>query len=144
MPTRLAARKCPSSCTNTSTLSDKDKRQNRIHAIILNTSTLGLYLARHLGNTREPIRRLLTAESVCTSTTWWAFMVRSMTWGIDANPIRPSKNLATATSFAALRTTGKAFFRPERLICQAQARKRIRVGHVEVEPTCARQIERRQ
>ena len=143
MPTRLAARKWPSSCTNTSTPSTNTKCENGGHAQNLRLSILPRgpppeNTRGPTGRPRAPRRATPPRPARCAS------IVRSMTSAIDGKPMRPSRNRATATSLAAFSTTGRLRSASSARYARRRHGNASVSGDVEVEAARAREIERRQ
>ena len=67
-----------------------------------------------------------------------------MTRGIDGNRFGPREIATTATSLAAFSTTGRLRSGIERAVRETQARKRGRIRRAELEPSRAREVERRE
>src|SRR2546427_3005431 len=141
MPTRLAARKCPSSCTNTSTPST-----NANDRIVINrrTSDLQFYPARQLERTLA--RPLID----CTDLLESCHLDRRMRIHRLLDDLRnrreadPSLQKTRDRDFVGrVQHHGQAALRLERAIREAQARKRVHVGGGELEPSGVSEIQRR-
>ena len=94
MPTRLAARKWPSSCTNTSTPSTNANASRVVIRLVQRPQTSSI-LPRgqspaEYSRAQRPPRALPRASRPRPATC--ASIVRSMTCGIAVNPMRPSRN----------------------------------------------------
>src|SRR5262249_48513993 len=66
-----------------------------------NPRAMSCACARAAASTERTVARVLTSAGRCAS------IARAITCGIAVKPIRPSRNRATAISFAAFRTTGR-------------------------------------
>src|SRR3989442_3549582 len=140
MPTRLAARKCPSSCTNTSTPSTNGNER-----IVINrrTSDLQFYPSRQLERTLA--RPLID----CTDLLERCHLDRRMHIHCSLDDLRnrreadPSLEKTRDRDFVGrVQHHGQAALRLERAIREAQAWKCVDVGRGELEPSGVSEIQR--
>ena len=152
---RRAMRKCPSSCTKISTPSTNRKRQDTGHRKAGRERVGTRVYDLRLYPTARPGRILagpgVDPPDICqacatglTPACSYSSIARHINSVIPGNDNRPSRNAATATSLAALRTIGRPGSPPSARKASDSAGKRSVSGALELERAARSQIERRE